>query len=149
METRPCVIRVLAPDSAWTAAQTNPNSACVVVRVEFGRASVLLTGDADYAEEQWLLTHSRESLHADLLKVSHHGSHTGTSPPFLLAVAPRVALVSVARRNVYGHPSPDVMRRLTDAGATVLRTDQLGSVVAVTDGSGWTLQAAGVRWRMR
>ncbi len=141
--------RVLAPDSAWTAAQQNPNSACVVVRLEYGGATMLFTGDADAAEEGWMLDRAPALLRSDLLKVSHHGSHTGTSEAFLAAVAPRAALVSVAMRNVYGHPAPAVMRRLTEAGATVLRTDQLGSIVARSDGAGWTLETAGVRWRLR
>lgn len=140
--------RVVAPDSSWTAAQTNPNAACAVVRVEYRGATVLLTGDADLAEEQWMLARAPAVLRADLLKVSHHGSHTGTSEALLDAVAPRAALVSVAARNVYGHPAPDVMRRLSERGATVLRTDQLGHVMASTDGAGWTIQAAGVRWRL-
>lgn len=141
--------RVIAPDSNWTAIQHNPNTACVVMRVEYGSTTLLLTGDADAAEEGWMLEHMPEYLPSDLLKVSHHGSHTGTSEPFLAAVGPSVALVSVARRNVYGHPNPTVMRRLTSAGVTVLRTDQLGAVVARTDGERWTLEAAGVRWRLR
>jgi len=142
-------LRVLAPDSAWMAAQQNPNSACVVVRLEYGGATMLLTGDADAAEERWLLDRSPALLGADLLKVSHHGSASGTSVEFLEAVAPRAALVSVAARNVYGHPIPAVMRRLIEHGATVLRTDQLGTIVARTDGAGWTLEVAGVRWRLR
>ncbi len=142
-------LRVLAPDSAWTAAQSNPNSACVVVRLEYRGATMLLTGDADLAEERWMLARTPALLRADLLKVAHHGSHTGTSEEFLEAVAPRGALVSVAARNVYGHPAPDVMRRLTQHGATVLRTDQLGSIVARTSGGGWVMEAAGVRWRLR
>ena len=141
-------LRVIAPDSAWTAAQTNPNTACVVVRLEYRGATMLLTGDADLAEERWMLDRAGALLRADLLKVSHHGSASGSSEAFLDAVRPRAALVSVAARNVYGHPAPFVMQRLTARGATVLRTDQLGSIVASTDGVGWTLQAAGVRWRL-
>jgi competence protein ComEC len=140
--------RVLAPDSAWTAAQQNPNTACVVVRVEYAGRTILFTGDADDAEEHWMLARAPDLLRADVLKVAHHGSHTGTSDAFLSAVRPRLAMVSVAARNVYGHPDPAVMRRLTAAGATVLRTDQLGPVVARTDGAGWTIEAAGVRWRV-
>lgn len=141
-------LRVLAPDSAWTAGLTDPNLASVVVRLEYGAATMLFTGDAEAPEEHWLLDRSPALLRADLLKVAHHGSGTSTTEAWLDAVRPRAAFVSVATRNVYGHPDPAVMRRLTEHGATVLRTDQLGSVVASTDGARWTLQAAGVRWRL-
>jgi competence protein ComEC len=60
-----------------------------------------------------------------------------------------VALVSVGLANTYGHPSPVVMQRLLDAGATVLRTDQLGSLVLRSDGHSWEAEAAGRRWNVR
>lgn len=141
-------LRVLAPDSAWTAGLTDPNLASVVVRLEYGSSTVLFTGDAEAPEEEWLLDRSPALLRADLLKVAHHGSGTSTTEAWLDAVQPRAALVSVAARNFYGHPDPAVMRRLNTHGATVLRTDQLGTVVARTDGIRWTLQAAGIRWRL-
>ncbi|MBI2408052.1 MAG: DNA internalization-related competence protein ComEC/Rec2 [Gemmatimonadetes bacterium] len=142
-------LRVLAPDSAWSVGLTDPNLASLVVRLEYRGATMLFTGDAEAAEERWLLERSPELLRADLLKVAHHGSGTSSTEEWLAAVQPRAALVSVAARNVYGHPDPVVMRRLSDAGATVLRTDQLGAIVARTDGAGWRLEAAGVRWRLR
>ncbi len=142
-------LRVLAPDSAWMSGLRDPNLASVVVRLEYRGATVLLTGDAEAPEESYLLQRSPELLRADLLKVAHHGSGTSTTDAWLAAVRPRAALVSVASRNVYGHPDPAVMRRLGAAGATVLRTDQLGSIVAATSGAGWTIEAAGVRWRLR
>jgi beta-lactamase superfamily II metal-dependent hydrolase len=109
---------------------------------------MLFTGDAEAPEEHWLLDRSPALLRADLLKVAHHGSGTSTTEAWLDAVQPRAALVSVAARNFYGHPDPVVMRRLSGHGVTVLRTDQLGTVVARTDGVHWTLQAAGIRWRL-
>ncbi|MHB8839714.1 MAG: DNA internalization-related competence protein ComEC/Rec2, partial [Gemmatimonadaceae bacterium] len=142
-------LRVLAPDSAWMAGLKDPNLASVVVRLEYRGATMLLTGDAEVPEESYLLDRSPALLRADLLKVAHHGSGTSTAEAWLAAVRPRAALVSVAARNVYGHPDPAVMRRLGEWGAAVLRTDQLGSIVATTDGAGWTMQAAGVRWRLR
>jgi competence protein ComEC len=141
--------RVIAPDSAWTVGLADPNLASVVVRLEYGTSTMLFTGDAEAPEERWLLDRSPLLLRADLLKVAHHGSGTSTTDAWLAAVQPRAALVSVASRNVYGHPDPAVMRRLSDAGATVLRTDQLGPVVARSDGAQWTLEAAGIRWRLR
>ncbi len=141
-------LRVLAPDSAWTAAQDDPNRASVVIRLEYRGATMLFTGDADAVEERWLLEHAQGLLRADVLKVGHHGSATSSSEAFLDVVRPRAALVSVAARNFYGHPNPAVMRRLLAAGASVLRTDQLGTIVATTTGDGWTMAAGGVRWRL-
>ena len=142
-------LRILAPDSAWTVGLKDPNLASVVVRLEYRGATMLFTGDAEAAEEQWLLDRAPALLRADLLKVAHHGSGTSSSEAWLDAVRPRAALVSVAARNFYGHPDPAVMRRLSSLGAAVLRTDQLGTIVASTNGDGWTMRAGGVRWRLR
>jgi competence protein ComEC len=139
----------LAPDSAWTAALADPNEASTVLRVQYGARSILLTGDAERGLEEWLLAASPQALDVDVLKVAHHGSSSSTTPDFLAAVSPRVALVSVGRDNSYGHPSPEVMRRLLDAGATVLRSDQLGTVVLRTDGVRWDARAAGHAWTLR
>ena len=136
----------LAPDSAWTASLDDPNEASTVVRATFGGVRVLLTGDAERREEEWLVARDAAALRADVLKVGHHGSPTSTTPAFLEAVAPRIALVSVGLDNVYGHPGPEVMRRLAEQGATVLRTDQLGTVVLRTDGTSIEVEAAGHRW---
>jgi competence protein ComEC len=141
-------IEFLAPDSAWTASLDDPNEASTVVRARYGAVRFLLTGDAESREEAWLLDHAAGSLSAEVLKVGHHGSVTSTTAPFLAAVAPRVALVSVGASNSYGHPSPVVMRRLLDAGVTVLRSDQLGAVVLRTDGRTLEAEAAGTRWRV-
>jgi competence protein ComEC len=106
----------------------------------------LLTGDAEAPEEAWLIAHAGAELHADVLKVGHHGSSTSSSADFLDAVNPRVALVSVGAGNAYGHPSSEVMRSLVERGATVLRTDQLGTVVVRTDGRTLRVEAAGRDW---
>jgi competence protein ComEC len=148
-------LRVLAPDSAWTAALADPNLASVVLAARYGRVRFLLTGDAEEAEERWLVERAArdaalaEWLRADVLKVAHHGSATSSSAAFLAAVRPRVALVSVGAGNDYGHPSPDVLARLVGAGAEVLRTDRAGAVVVRTDGSQLEVEAAGERWRVR
>lgn len=139
-------VTVLAPDSAWTASLDDPNEASTVLRVRVGRVRFLLTGDAERGEEGWLLDRDPSLLRADVLKVGHHGSSTSTTPEFLAAVRPCAALVSVGAGNRYGHPSPAVLRELAQAGATVLRTDLLGSVVIRTNGRDLTLEADGERW---
>ncbi len=142
-------VSFLAPDSAWTAGLRDPNLASTIALVRYGDVRFLLTGDAESPEEAWLLAHVSSELHADVLKVGHHGSSTSSSPAFLDAVNPRVALVSVGAGNSYGHPSEQVMRALLDHGATVLRTDQLGTIVIRTDGHYLDVSAGSRSWRIR
>jgi competence protein ComEC len=141
------VVRFLAPDSTWTASLTDPNLASTVTSIRYGDTRFLLTGDAEAPEERWLLEHERDALRADVLKVGHHGSATSTTGPFLEAVSPRVAVVSVGAGNGYGHPSPAVMRSLLDEGVLVLRTDQLGDIVVKSDGHSLSARAGRADWR--
>jgi competence protein ComEC len=140
------VIEFLAPDSAWAATLDDANDASTVARVRYGAVRFLLVGDAEQAAEARLLATSRDRLAADVLKVGHHGSATSSSPAFLAAVRPRVALVSVGLGNDYGHPSAAVLARLAQVGAEVLRSDVLGTVVVRTDGRRLTVHAAGHAW---
>jgi competence protein ComEC len=139
-------LEFLAPDSAWTRELADPNEASVVVRARYGAVRFLLVGDAEREEEQWLRTQDSLALRAEVLKVGHHGSVTSTTPGFLRAVKPVVALVSVGAGNTYGHPSARVLAALASQGATVLRTDRHGSVVVRTDGTTLEIQTQGERW---
>ena len=142
------VVTFLAPDSAWTAALDDPNDASAVVSIRVGAVRFLLTGDAERGEEAWLVEHAGPRLRADVLKVGHHGSSTSTSAPFLDAVRPRLAVISVGAANMYGHPSPATLRALAAAGAQVLRTDEMGSIVVRTDGRRLTAEAGGATWEV-
>lgn len=139
-------LEFLAPDSAWTRELDDPNEASVVVRARYGAVRFLLVGDAERAEEQWLLERDSVALRAEVLKVGHHGSSTSTTEGFLRAVRPAVALVSVGSGNTYGHPNVRVLASLAASGATVLRTDRLGSIVVRSDGTALEIQAQGERW---
>ena len=140
------VLTALAPDSTWAAHLDDANLASTVLVARVNAVRILLTGDAEGAEEDWLLAHFPAALAADVLKVGHHGSGTSTTTPFLAAVRPRIALVSVGAHNSYGHPDPAVMSALAASGATVLRTDLLGTVVLRTDGHALEIEARGMRW---
>jgi competence protein ComEC len=140
------VITFLAPDPAWADSLDDPNEASTVARIRVGRVAMLMTGDAEGREEEWLLRERRTELRAHVLKVAHHGSRTSSSPAFLDAVQPRVALVSVGAGNVYGHPSAEVLRALALRGTIVLRADQHGTVVVRTDGQTFEVEAMGERW---
>ena len=141
-------VRFLAPDSAWTSSLSDPNSASTIALVEYGTSRFLLVGDAEAPEEDWLLDHARVDLHADVLKVGHHGSSTSSTDRFLAAVNPSLAVISVGAGNLYGHPSPAVVAALGRVGAQVLRTDKVGTIVIHTDGHHITYQAGGESWRL-
>jgi competence protein ComEC len=139
-------IDFLAPDSVWTASLTDPNLASTIALVRYRSVRFLLVGDAEAPEENWLLDHARGELHADVLKVGHHGSSTSSTDEFLAAVHPTAAIISVGADNPYGHPSADVLASLGRVGARVVRTDKLGTIIVRTDGHAITLEAEGQRW---
>ena len=127
-------ITFLAPDSAFAAGLPDPNNASAVALIRVGGVRMLMMGDAERDEEEWLLENMPERLRADVLKVGHHGSSTSSTVAFLDAVQPRIALVSVGLGNVYRHPSAQVMSSLAERGAQIVRTDRLGTVIVETDG---------------
>ena len=122
-------VQILGP--LHCAEDSNDNS--IVLKVSFGATSFLFTGDAERAEEQDLLN-AGVNLQSTVLKVGHHGSDTSTSYPFLRAVAPQYAVISVGAGNSYGHPTEAVLLRLRDADVTTFRTDMQGEITAVSDG---------------
>ena len=140
------VLRFLAPDSTWTSRLDDANLASSVLVARLGRVSFLLTGDAEAPEEDWMLAHDSLALRATVLKVGHHGSITSTTPAFLRAVHPRLALISVGAGNSYGHPGPAVLRELAASGVQVLRTDRFGTVVVRTDGVALSVHTEQREW---
>ncbi len=98
------------------------NNQSLVLLFERAGRRALLTGDAGAATERELLA-SSASLRADVLKVGHHGSRGGTTPEFLAAVGPRIALLSCGRDNRFGHPAPETLETLAAQRVPLLRTD--------------------------
>ena len=139
-------IAFLAPDSAWTAVLDDPNEASTVALVTYGSSRFLMVGDAERDEEAWLNEHSKTELRADVLKVGHHGSSTSSTDPFLAAVNPALAVISVGADNTYGHPSMDVLAALSRLGTRTARTDIAGTIVVHSDGRKLTMEAGGERW---
>jgi competence protein ComEC len=119
-------------DLARTSAKNNDS---LVLRLRYGDRAVLLPGDAEKEAEGEMITESgSEALRADVLKVGHHGSKNSSTPEFLSAVKPRLAIISSGEDNPYGHPSPELLERLKAAGVHTLRTDRDGAVQVLTDG---------------
>lgn len=120
---------VLAPDASLSGGDTESNASSLVIHVRYGAFDALLTGDAPADVEVDI----SGSLGGDfeVLKVGHHGSDTSTDSLMLARLAPQVSVVSVGRRNRYGHPSPRVLSRLLASGTTLYRTDLDGTVTIV------------------
>ena len=125
--------------SGDVGTELNDNSLVMTAETAVGR--VLLTGDVENDAQAELL-HAGLDLHADILKMPHHGSRF-SAPEFLDAVHPRVAVVSVGAGNTYGHPNTGVLQHLTDRGVTVARTDQAGDVAIVAGQDGPVLVKRG------
>ena len=125
------MITVLGPVKS---GYEDSNNLSLVLMVEFGDTRFLFTGDMESDAEADLLE-SGADVKADVLKVGHHGSYSSTSYRFLREVAPTYAVISVGRNNEYGHPHDAPMSRLRDADVTIYRTDQMYTVVAVSNGS--------------
>ena len=110
--------------------ETDENLMSLVFKVTFegnrGETSTLITGDLGEEGEQELMQSAYPQ--SDILKVGHHGSKTSTSGEFLAAVHPEIAVIQVGLNNMYGHPTPEVLERLSDSGALVYRNDLMGAI---------------------
>ena len=109
------------------------NNLSIVLMVSYGDTRFLLTGDMERIAENDLIE-SGADLSADVLKVGHHGSESATGYRFLREVMPTYGVISCGKDNSYGHPHEDPLSRLRDAEVTVMRTDELSSIVAKSDG---------------
>jgi len=125
-------VEVLAPDGSYLPGLTATNNDSLVLRIQYARTSALLEGDAEAASEQRMIAEGLQ--HSDLLKIGHHGSRTSTTPPFLAAVMPSYAVISVGGRNLYGHPRREVLEELQTGHIRSYRTDTLGISTFYLDG---------------
>ena len=133
MEIGMVTIDVLHPPAAQWERQRVRNDDSVVMRLRYGNVEVLLTGDAG-AEFESTFTIDVESPPLRVLKVAHHGSRSSSSPGFVSAYRPAIAVISAGRGNLFGHPSPEVIRRLDAVRAELFRTDRDGAVILETNG---------------
>jgi competence protein ComEC len=123
------------PESLWDGTSDDVDNNGVVLRLSWGQVSFLFTADIR-DEVEFELIGQRANLKSTVLKVAHHGSETSTSPQFLAAVDPEVAVISVGEDNTFGHPSLEVVERLIDrlGEDNVYRTDEDGTIEFITDG---------------
>ncbi len=136
-------IEALAPSPGREPGEAGSNNDSLVLRISFGKHAFLLTGDMEKQVEADLPDPGR----IDVLKVSHHGSRTSSTAAFLDAARPAFAIISAGFENSYGHPHRDVLARLAERGAMVLRTDRQGLIAVRSDGRRLSFETAAGRSR--
>ncbi|WKB36890.1 hypothetical protein QS257_08595 [Terrilactibacillus sp. S3-3] len=114
--------KVLSP-----AERSDSNDNSIVLQAVIGGRKWLFTGDMGKKGEDMLLERDAD-LTTDILKVGHHGSKTSTSKEWLEQLKPALAVISVGRFNHYGHPNPEVIKRLKSRHVRIFRTDEQGAV---------------------
>lgn len=122
-------VQMIAPVEQYS--DTNDMSA--VIHLSYGQTSFLFMGDAESKSEQDMIG-SKVNLKSDVLLVGHHGSNSSSSQAFLDAVKPSYAVIQVGKSNNYGHPTAEVLKRLSDHGVKTYRTDEQGNIIFTTNG---------------
>jgi len=122
--------RWLHPDQdQLDARRGSTNARSCVLRIESPGGAVLLVGDIEARQERTLLSREEPALlRAKLLLAPHHGSKTSSTPEFLAAVSPSIAIFQVGFRNRYRHPHPAVLARYRSRGVQILRSDRHAAI---------------------
>ena len=122
---------------ALNASYEEANEYSVVLLLAYGRFSAMLTGDLEGQGEKDLLDYLGDSkISTDILKAAHHGSKGATTQMFLQKISSSIALISCGTGNRYGHPAPETVRRIKEAGMEILDTRRDGQISVTTDGRG-------------
>jgi competence protein ComEC len=127
-------IAVLWPPPADSPEARSANDDSLVLQIEYGSRRILLLADIESKAELALLSEAHQSLTADVVKVAHHGSRTSSTAGFVAVVHPRVAIISVGRQSMFGHPHREVVERWRANGSEILTTGQSGMITVTTDG---------------
>jgi Predicted hydrolase (metallo-beta-lactamase superfamily) len=122
-------IIILAPNKKYD----DPNNASVCVLIKNGENRFLFTGDSEEKAEKDILDNQLD-ISANVYHAGHHGSRTSTSEEFFKAVKPVYAVISCGEGNFYGHPHAQTLNLFRTNGVEVFRTDEQGSIIAVSDG---------------
>ncbi len=139
---------ILAPNGVYEES----NDSSIALMLTFGENRFLFTGDAEKEAEMDMAENSilpGLSLKADVYQVGHHGSKTSSKKKFLEKVNPEFAVISCDYNGEHGHPHAGPLNRLREMGIKVFRTDEQGTIVAVSDGRNITWNCApSESWRV-
>ncbi|WP_458189475.1 lamin tail domain-containing protein [Haladaptatus sp. NG-WS-4] len=132
-------VTVLGPPKQYLAnKERNDNS--IVLKVTYGKTSLLLPGDAAQQEEEYLVERYGSTLDATVLSAGHHGSKSSTGNALLDRVEPRIAVISSAYNSQYGHPDEETLERFAAHNVQTYWTAVHGNIVLVSDGQDVTVK---------
>ncbi|MBQ4284784.1 MAG: MBL fold metallo-hydrolase, partial [Lachnospira sp.] len=120
---------IIAPNKNYEES----NNASIGIILHYGQKSFLFTGDAETDSEMDIIA-GGINIKCDVYKAGHHGSKSSSCAALLNAASPAYAVISCGKNNDYGHPHTQTINQFTQRGIKIFRTDEHGSVVAVTDG---------------
>jgi competence protein ComEC len=130
---------VLSPDRCWTDTDSDANNDSLVILLRYGEHTLLFGGEPEEPAQEVLLD-EHAPLHAELLKVPHHGAATSL-PEFFQAVDAELAVICVGQPNDYGHPVPSTLQTIAATGAQIWRTDQHGDIIVTFEGQGISVRS--------
>ncbi|HLF14593.1 MAG TPA: DNA internalization-related competence protein ComEC/Rec2, partial [Bacteroidota bacterium] len=133
----PVRVYALAPERGEGEGADNLNERSLVLKIDYGRTSVLFPGDAEDGAETGMVARYGTFLNSDILKAGHHGSRTSSTEEFVSSASPAYTVISAGEGNSFGHPSAAVLERLSRLGSRIDRTDESGAAVYESDGDSW------------
>jgi competence protein ComEC len=124
---------VIWPSPKTEISAPYANNDGLVLRVTYGARSVLFTADIE-KEAETAVAAERIDLRSEVVKVAHHGSKTSSTDAFVAATNPGIAVISVGRTSIFGHPNKEVVDRWRASGAQVMTTGERGTISLIMDG---------------
>jgi competence protein ComEC len=112
----------------------NPNDNSMVIKITYNKVSFLLAADVGQVAERKIVSEHQNMVRSTVLKIAHHGSQSSSCGIFLNEAKPEVAIISCGRNNSFGHPHPEVLKRLKRAGIPYLITAKKGTITVITNG---------------
>lgn len=128
---------IIAPNTIYS----DPNNSSIGLVLRNGEDTFLFTGDAEEEAEYDILANGLD-IDCDVYKAGHHGSKTSNTKELLEAASPSYIVISCAEDNSYGHPHAEPMNHFRSMNMKLFRTDEQGSVIATSNGTGITWNCA-------
>lgn len=132
-------LEVLWPDKSNLIPENTLNNNSLVFKLKYNNFSILFTGDIEEIAEKELVNlykNNLSKLNSTIIKIAHHGSKSSSTENFINNVNPKIALIGVGKKNSFGHPNNEVIKRLEKSNIKIYRTDQMGEISIIINRKG-------------